>query len=362
MVDPIETRLGPNDWNATLTQMIPFPGKLSKAGEIVESDARIARLMMDKTVRDMVVAIRESFFELSYIRQAAKVAGQNMELLQHLRKVAETAYAEDRTAFFDVVKAQSQEGQLRYDMLLLEELEATEIARLNGILNRSPDAAVGPLKEDPALPVAYTLDEIYRLAAENREEIRMAKVAVERAEMRVDLARFESLPEFRVGLFYAGIGQPEVLQPPPDAGKDAFGVQAGLSLPLWFGKNKGRVNRALAEKKKAKAAEAGRITQTNTEVRTVYFRLQNSRRLMELYGKELLPQAAKAMEIAETWFREGESSFSDFVETQAVWYNFNLAVARARADYGKYLARLERLVGQSLTGTASAQDIRKEAP
>ena len=55
------------------------------------------------------------------------------------------------------------------------------------------------------------------------------------------------------------------------------------------------------------------------------------------------------MEIAETWFRQGESSFSDFIETQAVWYNFQLADARARADYGKYLARLEGLVGQNLT-------------
>jgi len=37
--EPLETRLGPQDWNATLTQKIPFPGKLSKAGEVVEAEA-----------------------------------------------------------------------------------------------------------------------------------------------------------------------------------------------------------------------------------------------------------------------------------------------------------------------------------
>jgi hypothetical protein len=51
------------------------------------------------------------------------------------------------------------------------------------------------------------------------------------------------------------------------------------------------------------------------------------------------------MEVAEVWFHEEESSFSDFVETQSVWYNFQLSLARAQADYGKYLARLERSVG-----------------
>ena len=30
--EPIETRLGPQDWNLNLSQAIPFPGKLSKAG------------------------------------------------------------------------------------------------------------------------------------------------------------------------------------------------------------------------------------------------------------------------------------------------------------------------------------------
>ena len=45
--EPIETRLGPQDWNAQISQMIPFPGKLSKAGELVAAEARIARLKLD---------------------------------------------------------------------------------------------------------------------------------------------------------------------------------------------------------------------------------------------------------------------------------------------------------------------------
>jgi outer membrane protein TolC len=179
---------------------------------------------------------------------------------------------------------------------------------------------------------------------------------VEKADVKIDLARYQNFPDFKFGLFYASIGDPDVPQDPDDAGRDAFGVQAGLTLPLWFGKNKARLNVARAEMKKAQAAEQARINDTRTKIHNLFFRLENARRLMKLYGEELLPQAARSMEIAETWFREGESTFSDFVETQAVWYNFQLALARARADYGKFLARLERFVGQSLsqrTGNAA---------
>ena len=58
------------------------------------------------------------------------------------------------------------------------------------------------------------------------------------------------------------------------------------------------------------------------------------------------------METAETWFKEKQGSFSDFVETEAAYYNFQLALARAKADYGKYLARIERIVGKSLVDQA----------
>jgi outer membrane protein TolC len=347
--EPIETRLGPQDWNATFSQKIPFPGKLTKAGELVESETHISKLELDKTVRDVIVFIRESFYELSYIRKAKTVAEENLKLLDHLRKIAETAHVQNRTNLMDMVKSQSQRGQIRYDILLLEDLEQTEIVRLNGLMSRPPDALLGELRIGAFLPVIFSLEEIYRLAAANQEEIRIAEIQVEKAGKRIELARYENLPDFKVGVFYAGIGNPDIPNPPPDAGQDALGIQAGITLPLWFGKNRSRVARARAEMKKAEAAKSARINDTNTQIRSLYFRLENAKRLIKLYGENLLPQAAKAIEIAETLFREGESTFADFIEAQAVFYNFQLALARAHADYGKSLARLERIVGHSIT-------------
>ncbi len=347
--EPIETRLGPQDWNATLSQGIPFPGKLSKAGALVEADARMARLELDKAVRDVVIQIRESVHELLYIQNARRVVVENRELLEHLRKVAETAHAQDRAAFLDVVKAQSQSAQLEYDALLLEELEETERTQLNALLNRPPGAPMGPLVQPALDALAYSLEEIYRLAEVNQEEIRMAETRVDKAEAKLDLARYENLPDFRVGVFYAGIGDPDVPVDPPDAGRDAVGVQAGLSIPLWFGKNRSRTAGARAEMDRARAMVAARVNETRAQIRSLYFRLRNAERLVQLYGTELLPQAGRSLEISETWFREGEGSFTDFVETEATYYNFQLSLARARADYGKFLARLERMTGRSLT-------------
>lgn len=178
----------------------------------------------------------------------------------------------------------------------------------------------------------------------------MAQVGVDKGDTQMSLARFQNLPDFKVGLFYASIGEPDVAVLPQDAGRDAIGFQAGVSIPLWLGKNKSRIDKARAEKSKALAEKQVRINAVRTKIRTLYFKTRNAQRIVTLYKVDLVPQAARAMEMAEVWYREGESSFTDFIETQSVWYNFQLALARAKADYGINLAQLERMAGTHLTG------------
>ena len=180
----------------------------------------------------------------------------------------------------------------------------------------------------------------------------------------MSLAHFENLPEFKVGLFYAGIGEPDVAMPPKDAGRDAIGIQAGFSIPLWFGKNTSRVEKAMAEKSQAWAEKVVRVNSVRTRIRTLYFKARNAQRIVSLYETNLIPQAGRSLEIAEVWYRNGESSFTDFIETQSVWYNFQLALARAKADYGINLARLERMAGKHLTGDVqiSTEPAGKEQP
>lgn len=332
-------------YEVMISQMIPFPGKLSQMGEVVKAEIEMARLELDKALRDTIVGIRESYHELFYIKEAKKVVALNRDLLEHIRKAGETAYAQDRATFFDVVKAQSQLAQLQYDALLLEELEQTEKAQLNALLSRPPHSDLKLSEGEPLPPLVYNLEEIYGLARKNREEIRLTEAEIKKARAKRGVARYESLPEFRLGASYAR-GNPDMV---PEEFRDSVGVQFGLTIPLWLNKNKGRREEARAEEQKALSMKTAQINETHAMIRNTYFRVKNSERLIRLYRDQLLPQAARAMEIAETWFREKQGSFSDFVETEAVYYNFQLSLARAKADYGKYWAQLERLCGRSLT-------------
>lgn len=360
LTDTVGSRTDPRNIEIIITQAVPFPGKLGKDGAAAAADVRIARLEFDRVVRDTVVQVRESFHELQYIREARRIADGNLTILSQLEALTASAYAARQATFVDVSKALSQKSQLQYDILLLQELEETEIARLNALLNRGADTAIGPLAQEPLRPVDIKIDDLYRLAEENREEIGQDAARVEKAEAQADRALLGYLPDFKIGLFMEDVAQSATAEEPnPD--NDAFGIVAGLSIPLWIDKNQGRLKEARAEVKKARAERQSTVNDTRSEIRSTYFRLRNAERLVQLYEASLLPQAATAMETAESWYRAGQGSLTDFVETQGVWYAFQLALARARADHGRTLARLEQLVGRSLDPQAMPQAIPAEA-
>jgi len=342
---PIETRLGPQDWSLTISQAIPFPGRLTQQGKVLEKDEKISRLKLDKTIKNIVKSISDSFYELIYIQNAIHIAKINFNLNQELLKISENSYADDKALFYDVAKAQAQTAQIQYDILVLEELEQTEKTRINTLVNRAPDTELGTAQNLAFRQIVYELEDIYKLSQNNQEDILIADENIQKADEVIKLSEFENLPSFKLGLFYAAIGEPDVPNPPPDAGDDAVGIQFGLSLPLWFGKNKSRTSKAMAGKQKARAQKMTITNKTNAQISRLWFKLQNSKRLITLYKDNLIPQSLRSVKTAETWYREGEGSFSDFLEIQATAYNFQLSLARAKADYGKTLIKLEQLAG-----------------
>jgi len=340
----------PMDWTVGLTQEIPLWGRQGTAGKLSSAEAKIARIKLDGAVRDVVIQIRQSAAELRYIESAVQIIHGQQALLGKLAAAGAAAYAADRASLYDVMKARAQAGQLDYDGLLLEESARTEKARLNALLDRPPDAPVGPIDAAPAQPLAYAISEIDTLAAANAAEILIAGAEQARSEAMADLTQYETLPGFKLGVTYGT--QLEVKQ---------LGVQATVMLPLRFSKNAGRIEAARADIERTRALHGARVNDTRTAVRDLAFRLKNAERLAALYRDDLIPQAERAVETAQTRLAQGLGGLGDAAEAQSAWYAFRLAFARAEADRTVLLARLEALAGRSLTvrDAAASQEVAK---
>lgn len=355
----IETRVGPQRHKFSISQSFPYPGTLDAAGEVSRKMIEIQEKKYEQAVRDIIVGIKLSYYELAYLEQAIQITTQNKELLSHIIKIAETRYAENKATFNDLMKAQSQQAQLSYDLILLLELQEVEKANLRALLDLPVDTPLGS-----SAPLQYEildvpLNEIYQRGLVQRQELQISDLMAQKAEKAIKLAKMKNKPMFKLDLMTVETGG-ALMPDAKDSGKNPWTIGLGISIPLWRAKNKSRVREAELNKQLALENKEWMEAKLLAGMRKIYFRLKNSRRLVELYENSLIPQAKKAIEISETWHQEGEpKSVAGLLETQSVWLNFNLARARAIADYMQNLARMEQLAGGSLA--AGNKNVEQEA-
>lgn len=337
-----------------LTQTLPFPGKIGALRQVWDAEEAAARIEVERKIRDVTLGVRESVVEVGYLRRARAIAHGNRELLAKLQAAGAGAYARDRTGLYDLLRAESQVAQTEFDGNLLAELERTEIARLNSILSRPPETAVGRIDLGAGRPLVEDLSAIMAFAASGRREVLRAREEGNRARSEARLALYEGRPEFMLGVGY----MQEIALAQMDA-SNRWEFQLGLTLPFFSGRGAARRSEAGAAVERSAAMEREAADEARAAVREAYFRLRNAERLVVLYRDALLPQALISLQLAETWLRAGDGSFADLADAGALWYSFQLALARAEADREKYLARLEALAERTL---AAVRQVAAAAP
>ncbi len=346
-INPIETRLGPQDRIIALNQKLPFRGKRALKGKLVKKDIEIAKVGYDKASRDLVVSLKKSYYELVYLENAIKLSLQNKNVLEKITHIATTDYASSASTLNDVAKAQSQYAQVSYDVQLLEELQSTEVTQINSLLNRDPEQQfeVNTATRNPP-KFAQPIKRLYQWA-ESNEEISIADLKIQKSKVKMDLADYTSLPDFNVGARYSQIGSRDIDNLSRN-GRDGFAISIGLNIPLNKAKNNAIKEQARLNQLKQIEDKKALKNSLNRRVKSVYFKLNNAYRLTTLYSKNLIPQANQAMRIAELQYRENKGSIAQYLETQSTWLNFQLAYQRAVADYWMSHSDMEKLTGRKL--------------
>lgn len=340
----VETRVGPQRHRVSFSQAFPYPGTLDAAGEVVKKAVEIERVKHDQIIRDLIVELKLSYHELAYLQRAVELTQQNRELIASILAIATARYAEGKAILNDVLKAQSQLAQLEYDLVLLAELQRVEHANINGILSVPSTTPLGATVPVAYEPLDVTLADIEKQALSKRQELRIAALTIEKATKGIALAELQTKPMLKFDLMTVETGK-ALMFDAPGSGKNPFSIGFGVTIPWSSLKNSSKVREAQQNRESVTANKRVLEDETRVALQKIYFRLENARRLVELYETTLIPQAGAAIEIAETWHQEGPKSIAGFLETQSVWLNFNLARLRAIADYQQNLTRLEKLVG-----------------
>jgi outer membrane protein TolC len=283
--------------------------------------------------------VKQAYYRRAFAWSTLQTIDRNLALMNKLRRLAEIRYAAGKAMQQDVLKTQTQISILATRRLQMERERAAREAELESLLARRP----GVMLPAPALltPVAMEtpLDALYAAARENSPLLRAGEKRIQRAELAVNLARKEVLPDYTVRAGYYNMGRmPDMYQ---------FGVD--IRLPLWFA----RKQRAMVTEKAQELAESQRNLEA--EGRQLLFRIkdeflaaQTAAQLTQLYAETVIPQASLTLESSLASY---ESGAVDFL---AVFLNYQTVIEYEMNYYEELqnlhlaLARLEELTAKEL--------------
>jgi cobalt-zinc-cadmium efflux system outer membrane protein len=295
------------------SEQFQFPGKALHQRDQAVRSAEIAHLMLVATVRDVRAAVEAGYFQLVLDQALSDVNAENVENLDQVVRVAETAYSASAVQQTDVISAEFNLAAARQ----LQHQYLTAVANDETALNLQLYRPVGsPLRVDRELKLEalnYPLDVLVDRAYAARQEILEAALNERNADTALLLAKMEYLPDFTAGVQYDDYAVPTFAPFSTGGGfqqRDWVGI-IGFNLPIFFWiKQNEDVVRAKANLAAARSDENLIKIQTAAAVTTLFRSAQYAYETSILYRDSLIPLARQNFRVALTAYQGGKIDFT----------------------------------------------------
>lgn len=325
-------------------QAIPFPGKLALRGQIADKDAQAAEWEYEAVRRSVTADVKSAYFDYCFYTRAIQITEKNSDLLTKLSQIAEARYRVGKGIQQDVLRSQTELSLILERLTELDEERATAKVRLNTLLSRPPETPLGKPAEIQPAPLAYSLTDLYVLAQENDPILQREQKLIDRNQDAEKLARKQYNPDFGVGYMY---------QERPEKGS-MYGMTFSVNIPVFYrSKQREAVKQAAQDAVSSLKAEENRADEVNFELKRQYLKAERSRKLYELYGKGVVPQASLALESSMSSYEVGNADFLTVLTNFISVLQYQVEYYRELANYQNALARMEPLVGRDLISASS---------
>lgn len=343
-LEGVETRTGPMRSKLSISQGLPWFGKLQLAGDVAAAKSQAMAEAVEVANLDVERRVKDAWYEYAWLQQAVAVDLAHRELLGHWQNVARTRLELGLSKPSEILRVEIELGKLEDRLLSLADLQVPLRAKLNAVLNRPVDAPLATPTYPLNLPKEIDTKRFAVDLDRTNPRLRQLQHNIEAAQIAVQLADKAGLPDLSVGLDYTIIGSNGTA----GSGDDAVALTVGMGLPVWRGAYQAQKDAAQANLKEARANLDAVRNELTADLEMALFKLRDTTRHLELLNTSLIPKGQEAIGIMGDTYQSGDSSFIDVVDAQRILLEFQLQAVRAEADRAQALAKVEQLSGVSI--------------
>jgi outer membrane protein TolC len=330
-------RLG---YSATISQRVPWPGKLSLEEAAARAEAEADRSDYETTRRELALTASLLYDDYFVAARSLEIMEQHVALMRAMRAGALVQLEAGRGSAQDPLQAEFELTHMEHDVVIVASQRDVSVAQMNELLHRAPELPLPPPAKELAARVGPDAIDPQRLEAEaleRRPDIAAARQHASAQQARADRASREYLPDFTVSTSYNSMW---------DTPEHRWMVGLSFNLPIQTGRRGGAVDEANAARAKFEADAERMGDAARAQVVVATKKLEESTHVLHIYESRLLPIARDEVQAARSSFTASQAPFVAVVDAEKNLRTVELEEQVARADQDRRRAELDRALGR----------------
>jgi len=332
-------------WTWYLRQPLFTGFALISSYRLAELGIDQSQLEMDLEKLDLILRVKEAYFNILGADKAVEVAQTTVESLTQTVKVARSFFEVGMIPVNDVLKAEVELANAEQSLVRAKNAAQTTRSTFNTALVRPVN---DPVEVEDILvykPEVGEYSAFEKKALENRPEIKILDVNILQADQQIRLAKSKYYPEISLNYQYISLGDEPSVSGSPYVDANHWEVLAVANWTFW---EWGKTYYAGREKESLKR----QLIETRSDVEDG-IRLQVKQAMVDLDSSaKNIPTTQKGVESGEEnlrvnaeRYRAQVSTITDLLDAQTLLARARLDYYRALYDHNQAKARLDRAVG-----------------
>ncbi|SMG63902.1 [weak similarity to] Outer membrane efflux protein [methanotrophic bacterial endosymbiont of Bathymodiolus sp.] len=344
-VDTFDTRQeNMTQMQGGISQAIPFFGKLALREQAATYQAEAATHDVTEARFRLLRDVKKTWWALFYLDRALEIIVVNQNLLRQFVKIAQTKYEVGEGLQQDVLLAQLELSKLLDTEIRLTGAIDKAKAQLNALLDRPANQAFKiPVQIQENLPTLQEEALLFEQAENYRAILASRRESINAAQSRLDLAKKDFFPDFKVGAFYGG--RDDTLAGRERA--DFLSLKISMNVPIFAAtKQQKAVDQRSSELMQQRYALQDQWNNVRAEISTAYSDFHQTKNLTVLFKSGIIPQARQTVASMLAGYQVNKVDFLNLVRSQITLYNYETQYWQALTQANQALAQLTAMVGK----------------
>lgn len=339
-----ETAAGQVQVMTSVSQKLPFPGKLATRGAIAARDVAIAKHELENTRLQVAADARRAYWRLYAAVRGKEITTRSRSLVTQALQAAQARYRAGVATQDVVLRASVELRNLDNDLVTLAQQRDSAVAMLNSLLDRPAQAQI----PDPAPATVGMEDEeltaLLDAARTNNPAVQAALERVEQFRERRALASLNRKPDLTLSAAFNAVSADGLSR--VANGDNQWWIGFSINLPIWLDRLAAGEREATRGALEAAGEAANERRRIEFRVTDAYARAKSMRDQAILLRDQIVPDAQQAVASSLAGYRAGTVPFLTMIDNWRRQLTFELMYENAVADLQRALADLREAVAQ----------------